>query len=207
MSAFRSHATIGFIVRDRIQPYYTNRSVVLVSSAIGFGGHGETGGLDKLTAIVIAFSRLSLRDNGILHNLQDGKLFEENEQVGHFGTHPDPPDIQKGKKLVFEKDGDPEALPLTYGKLTSCESSPVGRSITVLHATSTEAQDLVVKINWPGSGRVSETKFLEAVIEKAEDTPNKWAPHSRPPPALELDRTFLRTSSNFPFFFLPRLRS
>jgi hypothetical protein len=73
--AFRSHATIGLVDRDRIQFYHANHSVILVSSAINFSGRDGNSGLDKFIAIVIAFSRLSLSDNGILHNLHDGKLF------------------------------------------------------------------------------------------------------------------------------------
>ena len=57
----RTRPTIGVIDRDLIQFYHTNRSVILVSSTINNG----TGGLGKLVAIVISFSRLSLCDNGL----------------------------------------------------------------------------------------------------------------------------------------------
>jgi len=52
-----------------------------VSSAINFSVTDRAGGLDKFIAIVIAFSRLSLQDNGILHNLHDGRMFRDNENL------------------------------------------------------------------------------------------------------------------------------
>ena len=72
--AFRSHATIGLVDRDRIQFYHANRSVILVSSAISFSTRHKPADVDKFIAVVIAFSRLSLCESGILHNLQAGRL-------------------------------------------------------------------------------------------------------------------------------------
>ena len=79
--AFRSHATIGLVDRNRIQFYHANRSVILASSAINFSASDRTGGLDKFIAIVIAFNRLSLRDNGILHNPHNCKLFQDDGSI------------------------------------------------------------------------------------------------------------------------------
>ena len=174
---FRSHATVGLVDRDRIQFYHANHSVILVSSAIDFGKKEPTGGLDKLIAIVIAFSRLSLRDNGILHNLLDGRLFRENKDVLTSKLSKNPTIIQRGRTLEFGEDGESKAFTLTFGKTISREPSLVGRSTTVLHAMSPQCggTQLVVKISWPSAGRISETDFLREAIKKAERTPKKWA--------------------------------
>ena len=174
---FRSHATVGLVDRDRIQFYHANHSVILVSSAIGFGKNGPKDGLDKLIAIVIAFSRLSLRENGILHNLLDGRLFQENEDVLTSKLSKNFACIQTGRKLEFGEDRESEAFTLTFGNAISREPSLVGRSTTVLHATSPQCKkaQLVVKISWPGAGRTSETDFLREAIKKARDTPGGWA--------------------------------
>ena len=67
--ASHSHATISLVDRDRIQFYHANHSVILVSPPISFLSSDHTNGLDKLIAIMIAFSKLSLRENDILHDL------------------------------------------------------------------------------------------------------------------------------------------
>jgi hypothetical protein len=176
--AFRSHATVGIVDRDRIQFYHANRSVILVSSAINFGSKGREDGLDKLIAILIAFDRLSLRESGVLHDLCDTKLFQDNGILST--TRPDPHSeaacIQEGKSLKLgRKDG--KKFTVTYGKVISHEPSLVGRSTAVLHATSPDLKgtELVVKISWPGSSRASESEFLEKAIEEAEGTADKWA--------------------------------
>ena len=81
LPAFQLHTTIGVIDRDRIQFYHANHSVILVSSAISIGITDETGGLDKLIAIVITFSRLSLCDISILHNPNDSNLSQGNRDL------------------------------------------------------------------------------------------------------------------------------
>ena len=191
---FRSHATVALIDRDRIQFYHANHSVILVSSAIDFGTNDTKDGLDKLIATVIAFSRLSLRNNGILHN----KIFEANENLVVSKRNPDFMDIQKGNTLTFGKDEKGKEIKLTYGKLISREPSLSGRSTSVLHAASDywKGLDLVVKISWPSSSRVSETKFLEAAIKAAKDTPNKWALNHLPALLFQRDVVFDLNSTN-----------
>jgi len=78
---FHSRITVGLVDCDRIQFYHAYHSVVPVSSTIDFSPRDCAGSLDKFIDIVIAFSRLSLRDNGILHNLHDGQLFRDNENL------------------------------------------------------------------------------------------------------------------------------
>jgi hypothetical protein len=188
--AFRSHATIGLIDRDRIQLYHANHSVILVSSAIKFTSDNEGGGLDKLIAIMIAFSRLSLCDNGILHNLAGGKLFQDNQQLATTNEKSEVLSVQKGKKLELEKDG--ESLTLTYGDVISHEPSLVGRATAVLHATSPkwQGEDLVVKISWPGADRTSESDFLKKAIAEAKRTPDQWAVNHLPGLLFDLDVNF-----------------
>jgi len=175
--AFRSHATIGLVDRDRIQFYHANHSVILVSSAINFSIRDRTGGVDKFIAIVIAFSRLSLRDNGILHDLHDGKLFRDNGSLLTSKPARGAVRIQEGNKLEFGGDENTQPFTLTYGEVISHEPSLAGRSTAVLHARSPKWKDtdLVVKISWPSSERVAENVFLDEAIKRAESTAGGWA--------------------------------
>jgi len=176
--AFRSHATIGLVDRDRIQFYHANHSVILVSSAINFSMTDRTGGLDKFIAIVIAFSRLSLGDSGILHNLHDGRLFRDNENLPVSNLTRGAIRMQEGNKLEFGGDETTGPFTLTYGEVISHEPSLAGRSTAVLHGTSPKwkDRDLVVKISWPGSERVAENAFLDEAVKKAESTSEgEWA--------------------------------
>ena len=176
--AFRSHATIGLVDRDRIQFYHANHSVILVSSGINFSSGDRTGGLDKFIAIVIAFSRLSLRNNGILYDLHDGKLFRDNEKLSILKLAPGAMRMQEGNRLEFGGDGNTEPFTLTLGEAIFRDPSLAGRSTTVLHAKSStwEGLDLVVKIGWPSSDRVAETAFLTKAVKTAESTAtDRWA--------------------------------
>jgi hypothetical protein len=172
--AFRSHATIGLVDRDRIQFYHANHSVILVSSAINFSSRDKTGGLEKLIAIVIAFNRLSLPDNGIL----DGGIFQNNAKL----LCPEVPrgsmQMQGGNKLRFGGNEATGPFTLTFGEIITRDPSLAGRSTTVLHAKSSSWKDvdLVVKISWPGSGRVPENELLNEAARVAESTAaRKWA--------------------------------
>jgi hypothetical protein len=176
--AFRSHATIGIVDRDRVQFYHANHSVILVSSAINFAAANGASGLEKLIAIVIAFSRLSLRDNGILHDLHDGQLFRDNGKLPTSNLNRGAMRMQEGNKLEFGGNEETGPFTLTYGETISHEPSLAGRSTAVLHATSPtwKGVDLVVKISWPGSGRVSETDFIREATEAAKSTAaGEWA--------------------------------
>ena len=181
--AFRSHATIGLVDRDRVQFYHANRSVILVSSAINFSANDRTGGLDKFIAIVIALNRLSLRDNGILHNPHNCKLFQGDGSIATSKLAHGMVRMQEGNKLEFGGDEKTGPFTLTYGKVISHEPSLAGRSTSVLHAKSSKWNDvdLVVKVGWPSSGRIPESEFLKRAIEVAESTPGgKWAVNRLP---------------------------
>jgi len=174
--AFRSHANIGLVDRDRIQFYHANHSVILVSSGLSFSKDDQMGGLEKFIAIVIAFSRLTLRDNGILHDLHGGDLFMDNEKLVTSRDFLSAVGMQEGNELKFGKGVD--SFTVTLGEVISHEPSLAGRSTAVLHASSSEWNDvdLVVKISWPGSERVAESEFLKEATSKAKRTTgNKWA--------------------------------
>ena len=188
--AFRSHATVGLVDRDRIQFYHANRSVILVSSAISFSARDLTGGVEKFIAIVIAFSRLSFLDNGILH---DGKLFRDNASLPAVPLVHGSVRVQEGKKLWFGGNKKTKAFTLTYGKVISNEPSLTGRSTVVLHAKSSKwkSKDLVVKISWPSSDRVAEHIFLENATRKAKSgAEHKWALDHLPKVLFAQDVTF-----------------
>ena len=149
-----------------------------MSSAINFSATDRAGGLDRFIAIIIAFSRLSLRDNGILHNLHNGKLFRDNENLPISNLVRGAVRVQEGNKLEFGGDEDTGPFTLTYGEVISHEPSLAGRSTAVLHAKSPKWKnlDLVIKISWPGSERVPENAFLGKAIKKAKSTPEgEWA--------------------------------
>ncbi|KAF9642206.1 hypothetical protein BDM02DRAFT_3193691, partial [Thelephora ganbajun] len=191
--AFHSHATIGLVDRDRIQFYHTNHSVILVSSAINFSPNDRTGGLDKFIAIIIAFSRLSLRDNGILHNLHNDKLFGDNEKLPTSQLTREAVWMQEGNRMKFGGDEKTKPFTLVYGKVISREPSLVGRSTVVLHAKSLKWKDidLVVKISWPSSDRIAENEFLERATKKAEsDEDHKWALNHLPQALFAQDVVF-----------------
>ena len=177
--AFRSHVTIGLVDCDRIQFYHANHSVILVSSGINFLPNDHKGGLDKLIAIVIAFNRLSLCDNRILHNLHNGRLFRDNEKLPTSELGPGATWMQEGNKLEL-RDKKIGAFMLTYGEMISHKPLLVGRATVVLHAKSSCSMwknvDLVVKISWPGSERTAENKLLAKAVKTAESSlADKWA--------------------------------
>ena len=173
--AFRSHATIGLVARDRIQFYHANHSVILVSSAVSFSTRHKDADVDKFIAVVIAFSQLSFCDSGILHNLQGTKLFADNEKLPTSRFLSAMEQMQQGNKLVL-RDGK-KRLELTCGDVISHEPSLSGRGTAVLHATSPDRDgDLVVKVSWPGSKRVPEDKFLRKAIRIAKSKKeHNWA--------------------------------
>jgi len=177
--AFRSHAAVALVDRDRIQFYHVNRSVILVSSALSFSESDLTGGLEKLIAIMIAFGRLTLRDNDILHNLHDGRLFRGNQEPPTRGVPRGAVRMQEGNRLEFGGDGETEPFTLTLGELIYREELALtGRLTKVLHAKSPRWKgiDLVVKISRPSSGWGVENEFLDKATSEAKSTTDdKWA--------------------------------
>ena len=181
----RSHATVGLVDRDRLQLYHANRSVILVSSAINFS---EDDGLTKFIATIIAFSRLSLEQNGVLDTL----VKRNAELVKDSWIPEDDEVVQRGNKLEIQKEGSQEGFVIELGKVIFRDPATVGRSTAVLEAKSDEwpGRELVVKISWPSSGRVRETDFLEKASEEAEKSPEKWATNHLPRVFYSRDVTF-----------------
>ena len=171
----RSHATVSLVDRDRLQLYHANRSVILVSSAINFS---KGDGLDKFIALIIAFSRLSFRENGILDNLVKKNI----ELVKESGIPTDNKVVQKGNQLELPVDGSKDTFTVDLGNVIFRDPATVGRSTVVLEAASDRwpGTELVVKISWPGSGRVRETDLLKKASEEAERSPGKWARNHLP---------------------------
>ena len=137
-----------------------------------------TDGLEKFIAIVIAFGQLSLSDNGILHDLGNDRLFRDNEKLVTCRVSQGEVRMQEGNELEFGGDEKTGPFTLTFGEVISHEPSLTGRSTAVLHARSSKWKDadLVVKISWPGSERISETEFLKRATSIAESTiEDEWA--------------------------------
>ena len=166
----RSHATVSLVDRDRLQLYHANHSVILVSSAINFSG-GD--GLKKFIATIIAFRNLSPEQNGILDVLFQGNT----KLVRRSNIAADDKAVQKGNVLVFTGNEPDENFEVEVGEIISRDPATVGRSTAVVDGTSAKwpNTELVVKVSWPGSGRVPETHFLEKACEEANKTKNRWA--------------------------------
>lgn len=78
-SLFRSHAILGLIDRGRLQLYYGDRSVLLVSSAVDFSG-GD--GLNKFIAAMIASSCLVFkREEKLIKNTELFDVFEDGGEL------------------------------------------------------------------------------------------------------------------------------
>ena len=171
----RSHATVSLVDRDRLQLYHANRSVILVSSAVDFS---KDDGLRKFIAIIIAFSRLSFEQNGVLETLARRNV----ELVKNSGIPVDNAVVQKGNQLEFQREGSEERFAVKLGNVIFRDPATVGRSTVVLEAASDlwPETELVVKISWPSSDRVRETDFLEKASEEAEKSPGKWARNHLP---------------------------
>lgn len=69
-----------------------------MSSTIDFSARDCAGSLDKFITIVIAFGRISLRGNDILHNLHDDQLFRDKR----ICTPPISPILRRGE-MVWTK--------------------------------------------------------------------------------------------------------
>jgi len=166
----RSHATVGLVDRGRLQLYHANHSVILVSSAIDFL-QGE--GVDMFIANIIAFRCLSLKQNGVLDALVPGNT----GLVKNSNIPPENKVVQEGNHLNFPGNGSQAQFSVTLGGVISRDPAAIGRSTTVLDATSDRwpNTELVVKISWPGSCRVPETDFLKKANEEAEKSGGGWA--------------------------------
>ena len=170
-----------------------------MSSAIAFSIKDDVDGLDRFIAIVIAFGRLSLRDNGILYNLRTGNMFHDNERLPKSMLPPKAARIQEGNQLELGGGKKKKRFTVTYGEVISHEPSLAGRATAVLHATSPrwKGRDLVVKISWPGSGRVAENKLVHKAVEKAnKSADDRWALNHLPRVRFAQDVSFRWDSTN-----------
>ena len=195
--AFRSHATIGLVDNHRVQFIHANHSVILVSSAIDFLADGE-GGLDKFIAILIAFNRFTLADNGILNGIGGGP-FRENGLLLESNEVEDPALMQENKTLKFKKKGKEKEFIVKYGKVISHEPSLAGRGTAVLHAECERWKDekLVIKISWPGVGRDAEDLFIKRATDIAKNNEtHKWALNHLPKVFYAQDIVFDQKSTH-----------
>jgi len=91
----------------------------------------------------------------------------------------------------------PKTFKVVLGDVISRDPAAVGRSTVVVKATSDrwKGTNLVVKISWPGAGRVPETKFLEKAIEEARKTEGEWAVKHLPRVFYARDLSFSEDST------------
>ena len=195
--AFRSHATAGLVDNHRVQFIHANHSVILVSSAIDFfaADEGEDG-LDKFIAILIAFNRLTLADNGILDHTVGGP-FRRDETLLESGAVEDHALMPEG--LKFRKNEEEPEFTVKFGKVISNEPSLVVRGTAVLHAECERWKDekLVIKISWPGVGRDAEDLFIKRATYIAEnDETHKWALNHLPKVFYAQDLVFDKNSTH-----------
>ena len=57
--SLRPHMTVGLVDRNRVQFYYANHAVVLMSSATGLSLHDDESGIDRLIVVLITLRRIS----------------------------------------------------------------------------------------------------------------------------------------------------
>ena len=166
----RSHATTSLVDRDRLQLYYADHSVILVSSAINIS---KDDGLDKFIANIIAFRYLSFKQNGIMDTLAS----KNTDLVRNLDIPKEDKVVQRGSELKFSGEKPEDNFTVILEDVISRDPTPIGRSTAVLNAKSDKWENikLVVKVSWPSSGRVSETEFLRKAIDEAEKTDGKWA--------------------------------
>ena len=169
----RSHATVSLVDRDRLQLYHANRSVILVSSAIKFS---EGDGKDKFIATIIAFHCLSLEQNGILKT-----LIPQNAEIVSKAKFESDKMVQMGSEIHLQGNKELGEVTVKLGTVISRDPAMVGRSTTVLNATSDKWKEkaLVVKVSWPTSCRESETEFLDVATGMAEGE-HAWAANHLP---------------------------
>ena len=181
----RSHATVSLVDRHRLQLYHANHSVVLVSSAINFSG-GD--GLKKFIATIIAFRRLTPEQNGIIET-----LFQKNaDLVWNSNIAADDKVVQNGNVAIFSGNEPDDNFAVDLGEIISRDPAVVGRSTVVVDAISDKwpETELVMKVSWPGSGRVPETEFLEKAYAEAKKTKGEWAVNHLPRMLHARDVTF-----------------
>ena len=141
-----------------------------MSSAIRFS---EPDGLDKFIAVIIAFRYLSFSQNGIL----DALVSQNTELLNNPDITKDDKLVRQGHQLELTEGESQKKFKVILGDVISRDPAAVGRSTVVLKATSDKwpGKNLVVKISWPGHGRVPEDEFLKKAISEAERTDGKWA--------------------------------
>lgn len=173
VSALRSHASAGLIDRDHLQFFHANHSTLLVSRAISLR---EDADVDIFIGILIGLHRLTLRQLGVMdvvdeHRkfLSDSKFYGERVSGGLKGDYKK---MHDGNTLTLRKD-DPNKKPITINLngILNREPSIIGRSTSTLYGTSDEwpGVNLVIKVSFPSTGRVSEETFLNTATEKAKE--------------------------------------
>ncbi|KAF9648771.1 hypothetical protein BDM02DRAFT_2074741 [Thelephora ganbajun] len=152
--SLRPHVTVGLVDHHRIQLYHADHSVVLVSSVADLSLHDDEGSIDRLIAILIAFRRLFLSDQRVLHHGQNGIALR----------------LQGNGKVKGP-------IEIELETVISRAHSLVGRSTGVIHGTSTKWPNaqLVIKISWVDDFRISEREFMDKAIEEAEKPGHGWA--------------------------------
>ena len=186
----RSHATTSLVDRDRLQLYYSDHSVILVSSAVNFS---KDDGLDKFIANIIAFHCLSFEENGILDTLTSKNI----NLICNPNIPKDDRVVQHGNELRFSGEKPGDCFTVVLDDVISRDPATIGRSTAVLNATCSKWEDteLVIKVSWPSSNRVSETEFLKKANEEAEKTDGKWATKHLPRVLYSKDVVFGQDST------------
>ncbi|KAF9643635.1 hypothetical protein BDM02DRAFT_3123162, partial [Thelephora ganbajun] len=105
--------------------------------------------------------------------------------------------VQEGNELQLPGNEPEETFTVTLGDVISRDPAAIGRSTVVLKATSDRwpKNKLVIKISWPGSGRVPETDFLKKAYAEAEKTDGQWATKHLPRVFYAKDVVFEKDSA------------
>ncbi len=172
-AGFRTHCISALIASKQMQPLYYDRSSIIVCKDFHIvDSNGDV--TDFFIGTIIGFSKLTERQRGIQRSLCDDSSMVEKYQTHTTRCRDDPKTAFQGVKLKLTVSGGETKVALTLGRIVSRQPVIVGRDTCVVEATASEYEpwkekDLVVKISWPASTRISEVEFVTKARKMARE--------------------------------------
>ncbi|KAK0239568.1 hypothetical protein EDD85DRAFT_880871 [Armillaria nabsnona] len=174
-AGFRTHCISALIASKQMQPLYYDRSSIIVCKDFHIvDNSGDV--TDFFIGTIIGFSKLTERQRGIQRSLCDDSSMVEKYQTHTTRCRDDPKTVFQGVKLNLTVSEVETKVALTLGRIVSRQPGIVGRDTCVVEATTSEYEpwkekELVVKISWPASTRISEVEFVTKARKMAQEMP------------------------------------